>query len=74
MTVRENVQVALASHRRRLFDLVSSTPRLAREDAAGCLISSAWLLTPSVPAASSLMAISSGWSLRFALANQPSFY
>ena len=37
MTVRENVQVALASHRRRLFDLVSSTPRLAREDAGRLL-------------------------------------
>jgi branched-chain amino acid transport system ATP-binding protein len=37
MTVRENVQVALVSHRRRLFDLVSSTPRLAREDAGRLL-------------------------------------
>ena len=37
MTVRENVQVALASHRRRLFDLVSSTPRLARDDAGRLL-------------------------------------
>jgi branched-chain amino acid transport system ATP-binding protein len=37
MTVRENVQVALASHRRRLFDLVSSTPRLAREEAGRLL-------------------------------------
>jgi len=32
MTVRENVQVALVSYRRRLFDLVSSTPRLGRDD------------------------------------------
>jgi branched-chain amino acid transport system ATP-binding protein len=37
MTVRENVQVALVSHRRRLFDLVSSTPRLAREEAGRLL-------------------------------------
>jgi branched-chain amino acid transport system ATP-binding protein len=37
MTVRENVQVALASHRRRLFDLVSSTPRLARDEAGRLL-------------------------------------
>jgi branched-chain amino acid transport system ATP-binding protein len=37
MTVRENVQVALASHRGRLFDLVSSIPRLAREEAGRLL-------------------------------------
>jgi branched-chain amino acid transport system ATP-binding protein len=37
MTVRENVQVALVSHRRRLFDLLSSTPRLAREEAGRLL-------------------------------------
>jgi branched-chain amino acid transport system ATP-binding protein len=37
MTVRENVQVALASHRGRLFDLVSSTPRLARDEAGQLL-------------------------------------
>src|ERR1700759_5796284 len=33
MTVRENVQVALVSHRGRLFNLWSSTPRLARAEA-----------------------------------------
>ena len=37
MTVRENVQVALVSHRGQLFDLWSSTPRLAREEAARLL-------------------------------------
>ena len=37
MTVRENVQVALVSHRGRLFDLWSSTPTLAREEAARLL-------------------------------------
>jgi len=37
MTVRENVQVALVSHRRRLFDLVSSTPQLARDEAGRLL-------------------------------------
>ena len=30
MTVRENVQVALVSHRGQLFNLWSSTPKLAR--------------------------------------------
>jgi len=33
MTVRENVQVALVSHNRWLFNLVSSTPKLLREEA-----------------------------------------
>jgi branched-chain amino acid transport system ATP-binding protein len=37
MTVRENVQVALASHHGRLFDLLSSTPRLARDEAGRLL-------------------------------------
>jgi branched-chain amino acid transport system ATP-binding protein len=37
MTVRENVQVALVSHRGQLFDLFSSTPKLAREEAARLL-------------------------------------
>ena len=31
MTVRENVQVALVSHHGRLFNLWSSTPKLARD-------------------------------------------
>ena len=33
MTVRENVQVALSSHDRRLFDLASSLPRYAQGEA-----------------------------------------
>jgi branched-chain amino acid transport system ATP-binding protein len=33
MTVRENVQVALVSHNRQLFNLVSSTPKLLRQEA-----------------------------------------
>ena len=33
MTVRENVQVALSSHDRKLFNLVASMPRYAREEA-----------------------------------------
>jgi len=33
MTVRENVQVALASHRRRSFNLLASMPRYAKEEA-----------------------------------------
>ena len=37
MTVRENVQVALVSHRGRLFNLWSSTPRLALEEAGRLL-------------------------------------
>jgi branched-chain amino acid transport system ATP-binding protein len=37
MTVRENVQVALVSHRRRLFNLWSSTPKLARDEAGRLL-------------------------------------
>jgi branched-chain amino acid transport system ATP-binding protein len=37
MTVRENVQVALVSHGRQLFNLVSSTPKLAREEAGRLL-------------------------------------
>jgi branched-chain amino acid transport system ATP-binding protein len=37
MTVRENVQVALVSHYGRLFDLWSSTPKLARDEAAALL-------------------------------------
>ena len=37
MTVRENVQVALVSHRGQLFNLISSTPRLACDDAGDLL-------------------------------------
>ena len=33
MTVRENVQVALSSHDRKLFNLVASMPRYARDEA-----------------------------------------
>jgi branched-chain amino acid transport system ATP-binding protein len=33
MTVRENVQVALASYARRLFNLAASTPKLLRDEA-----------------------------------------
>ena len=37
MTVRENVQIALVSHRGQLLNLWSSTPRLARDEAGGLL-------------------------------------
>jgi branched-chain amino acid transport system ATP-binding protein len=37
MTVRENVQVALVSHRGQLFNLWSSTPKLARDEAGRLL-------------------------------------
>jgi branched-chain amino acid transport system ATP-binding protein len=37
MTVRENVQVALLSHRGALFDMWHSTPRFAREEAGRLL-------------------------------------
>ena len=37
MTLRENVQVALVSHERRLFNLVASTPKLMREQAGRLL-------------------------------------
>jgi branched-chain amino acid transport system ATP-binding protein len=37
MTVRENVQVALASYRSRLFDMWSSTRRFARDEADALL-------------------------------------
>jgi len=37
MTVRENVQVALVSHHGQLFNLWSSTPKLAREEAGRLL-------------------------------------
>jgi branched-chain amino acid transport system ATP-binding protein len=37
MTVRENVQVALVSHHGRLFNLWSSTPKLARDEAGRLL-------------------------------------
>jgi branched-chain amino acid transport system ATP-binding protein len=37
MTVRENVQVALASYGRKLFNVVASTPKLMREEAGGLL-------------------------------------
>ena len=37
MTVRENVQVALVSYRRQLFNLWSSTPRFARTEAGELL-------------------------------------
>jgi branched-chain amino acid transport system ATP-binding protein len=37
MTVRENVQVALVSYRGQLFNLWSSTPKLAREEAGRLL-------------------------------------
>jgi len=37
MTVRENVQVALVSHRGQLFNLWASTPKLARDEAGRLL-------------------------------------
>jgi branched-chain amino acid transport system ATP-binding protein len=37
MTVRENVQVALVSHSRQLFNVVSSTPKLWRDEAGRLL-------------------------------------
>ena len=37
MTVRENVQVALVSYRRQLFNLRASTPRFAKEEAGRLL-------------------------------------
>src|SRR5260370_19000677 len=37
MTVRENVQVALVSHRRALFDMWHSTPKFARDEAGRLL-------------------------------------
>ncbi len=37
MTVRENVQVALVSYGRQLFNLCASTPRFAREEAGRLL-------------------------------------
>jgi branched-chain amino acid transport system ATP-binding protein len=37
MTVRENIQVALVSYQRRLFDLLASTPRFAKQEAARLL-------------------------------------
>jgi len=37
MTVRENIQVALLSYRRQMFNLWASTPRLATQEAAGLL-------------------------------------
>lgn len=37
MTVRENIQVALVSHHRQLFNLWASTPRFARQEAARLL-------------------------------------
>jgi branched-chain amino acid transport system ATP-binding protein len=37
MTVRENVQVALVSHRGQLFNVWSSTPKLAREESGRLL-------------------------------------
>jgi branched-chain amino acid transport system ATP-binding protein len=37
MTVRENVQIALVSHHGQLFNLWSSTPKLAREEAGRLL-------------------------------------
>jgi branched-chain amino acid transport system ATP-binding protein len=37
MTVRENIQVALVSYQRRLFNLFASMPRFAQQEAAGLL-------------------------------------
>jgi branched-chain amino acid transport system ATP-binding protein len=37
MTVRENIQVALVSYHRRIFNLFASTPRFARNEAAELL-------------------------------------
>jgi branched-chain amino acid transport system ATP-binding protein len=37
MTVRENIQVALVSYRRQLFNLFASTPRFAKQEAARLL-------------------------------------
>ena len=72
MTVRENIQVALVSYRRQLFNLWSldAAIRTSRRP-AGCSNSSAWAAMPNGPAANSPTAISSGWNLPIALANQP---
>ena len=37
MTVRENIQVALVSYRRQLFNLLASTPRFAKQEAGRLL-------------------------------------
>src|SRR6185437_9560454 len=37
MTVRENIQVALVSHGRRLFDIWTATPNFARAEAGALL-------------------------------------
>ena len=67
MTVRENVQVALISHRRQLFNLCGSTPNSRAARPGGCSSWSAWAAMRIVPAASSPMATSSGSSLRWRL-------
>ena len=64
MTVRENVQVALVSYGRQLFNLWTSTAQYARSEAGRCSISSAWAPMPSARAANLLTAISSGWNSR----------
>jgi ABC-type sugar transport system ATPase subunit len=65
MTVRENVQVALVSYGRQLFNLWARRRNFARgRRPAGCSIWSAWAAMPNGPAASSPMAISSGWNWR----------
>jgi branched-chain amino acid transport system ATP-binding protein len=56
MTVRENIQVALVSYHRQLFNLWASTPM-------SCSRWSAWTAMRIVRAGKSPMAISSGWSL-----------
>ena len=57
MTVRENVQVALVSYGRQLFNLCGLDAAIrARARPAGCSIWSAWAAMPSGPAANSPMA------------------
>ncbi len=60
MTVRENVQVALVSYRRQLFNFWPRRRDSRAMRPGSCSISSAWAAMPSVPAANSPTATSSG--------------
>jgi branched-chain amino acid transport system ATP-binding protein len=64
MTVRENVQVALVSYRRQVFNLWTSTPRFARTEAGRLLELVGMSGYAERPCGEPPMAISSGWNLR----------
>src|ERR1700716_390853 len=71
MTVRENVQVALVSYNRQLFNLWTSTPKFAREEAGRLLELVGMSASPERPCGDLAYGDLKRLELAIALANQP---